>query len=80
VDDEYVIVGSANLNERSLAGNRDSEIAQGSYQPAHLNGPGGGRAQSIVHAFRMLLWHEHLYGQLVQCPCVATVYIFSCNI
>ncbi|KAI4990346.1 hypothetical protein ZWY2020_038709 [Hordeum vulgare] len=28
VDDEYVIVGSANLNERSLAGNQDSEIAQ----------------------------------------------------
>ena len=58
VDDEYVIVGSANLNERSLAGNRDSEIAQGSYQPAHLNGPCG-RARGQVHGFRMSLWHEH---------------------
>ncbi|KAM0866858.1 hypothetical protein ACQ4PT_042370 [Festuca glaucescens] len=60
VDDEYVIVGSANLNERSLAGNRDSEIAEGSYQPAHLNGRDGGRARGVVHAFRMSLWHEHL--------------------
>ncbi|KAL5206250.1 hypothetical protein ABZP36_034459 [Zizania latifolia] len=62
VDDEYVMVGSANLNERSLAGNRDSEIAQGSYQPAHLNGPPSGRARGLVHAFRMSLWHEHLMG------------------
>ncbi|KAJ1289710.1 hypothetical protein BS78_02G185300 [Paspalum vaginatum] len=57
VDDEYVMVGSANLNERSLAGDRDSEIAQGSYQPAHLNGPCG-RARGQVHGFRMALWHE----------------------
>uniref|UniRef100_A0A0D3H6Y4 Phospholipase D n=1 Tax=Oryza barthii TaxID=65489 RepID=A0A0D3H6Y4_9ORYZ len=62
VDDEYVMVGSANLNERSLAGNRDSEIAQGSYQPAHLNGGPRGRARGLVHAFRMSLWHEHLMG------------------
>uniref|UniRef100_A0A0D9XDU2 Phospholipase D n=1 Tax=Leersia perrieri TaxID=77586 RepID=A0A0D9XDU2_9ORYZ len=58
VDDEYVMVGSANLNERSLAGDRDSEIAQGSYQPAHC----GRRARGLVHAFRMSLWHEHLMG------------------
>lgn len=56
------MVGSANLNERSLAGNRDSEIAQGSYQPAHLNGGPSGRARGLVHAFRMSLWHEHLMG------------------
>lgn len=35
VDDEYVIVGSANINERSLAGSRDTEIAMGAYQPHH---------------------------------------------
>ncbi|KAK3133350.1 hypothetical protein QOZ80_6AG0535410 [Eleusine coracana subsp. coracana] len=61
VDDEYVIVGSANLNERSLAGNRDTEIAQGSYQPAHLNG----RARGQVHGFRMSLWHEHFMARHV---------------
>lgn len=29
VDDEYAIVGSANINERSMSGERDSEIAVG---------------------------------------------------
>lgn len=33
VDDEYVILGSANINQRSMAGSRDTEIAMGSYQP-----------------------------------------------
>ena len=27
VDDEWAIIGSANINDRSLVGNRDSEIA-----------------------------------------------------
>lgn len=35
VDDEYVILGSANINQRSLEGTRDTEIAMGSYQPHH---------------------------------------------
>jgi phospholipase D1/2 len=35
VDDEYVILGSANINQRSLAGSRDTEIAMGTYQPYH---------------------------------------------
>lgn len=35
VDDEYVMVGSANINQRSLAGSRDTEIAMGAYQPRH---------------------------------------------
>lgn len=33
VDDEYVILGSANINQRSMEGTRDSEIAMGAYQP-----------------------------------------------
>ncbi|KAL9167475.1 hypothetical protein ABFS82_05G100600 [Erythranthe guttata] len=33
VDDEYVIIGSANINQRSMAGYRDTEIAMGAYQP-----------------------------------------------
>lgn len=33
VDDEYVILGSANINQRSMAGSRDTEIAMGAYQP-----------------------------------------------
>lgn len=35
VDDEYVIIGSANINQRSLDGTRDTEIAMGAYQPHH---------------------------------------------
>ena len=35
VDDEYVIIGSANLNQRSMAGTKDTEIAMGAYQPHH---------------------------------------------
>ena len=27
VDDNYVIIGSANINDRSMIGTRDSEIA-----------------------------------------------------
>lgn len=33
VDDEYVLIGSANINQRSLEGSRDTEIAMGAYQP-----------------------------------------------
>lgn len=35
VDDEFVILGSANINQRSLEGTRDTEIAMGAYQPHH---------------------------------------------
>ncbi|EMS67798.1 Phospholipase D alpha 2 [Triticum urartu] len=59
VDDEYIIVGSANLNERSMAGYRDTEIAIGAYQPHRIN-TGAELAKGHVHGFRMSLWHEHL--------------------
>lgn len=35
VDDEYVMLGSANINQRSMAGSRDTEIAIGAYQNHH---------------------------------------------
>lgn len=35
VDDEYVLMGSANINQRSMEGTRDTEIAMGAYQPKH---------------------------------------------
>ncbi|VAH22268.1 unnamed protein product [Triticum turgidum subsp. durum] len=59
VDDEYVIVGSANINQRSMDGGRDSEIAMGAYQPGYLastNRPARGQ----VHGLRLALWQEHL--------------------
>lgn len=57
VDDEYIIVGSANINQRSMDGGRDSEIAMGAYQPYHLAARGPARGQ--IHGFRMSLWYEH---------------------
>ena len=35
VDDEGVTVSSANLNERSLGGSRDTELGMGGWQPGH---------------------------------------------
>jgi hypothetical protein len=35
VDDEYVIIGSANVNQRSMEGIRNIEIAMGAYQPQY---------------------------------------------
>uniref|UniRef100_A0ACD5W198 Uncharacterized protein n=1 Tax=Avena sativa TaxID=4498 RepID=A0ACD5W198_AVESA len=58
VDDEYIIVGSANINQRSMDGARDSEIAMGAYQPYHLAASRPARGQ--VHGFRMALWYEHM--------------------
>ncbi|XP_073133070.1 phospholipase D beta 1-like [Henckelia pumila] len=66
VDDEYVIIGSANINQRSLEGTRDSEIAMGAYQPnytwaRHLANPRG-----QIYGYRMSLWAEHT-GTLEPC-------------
>lgn len=36
-DDTYIIVGSANINQRSMAGTRDTEIAVGCHQPQLAN-------------------------------------------
>ncbi|XP_057996225.1 phospholipase D alpha 1-like [Hevea brasiliensis] len=58
VDDEYIIIGSANINQRSMDGARDSEIAMGAYQPYHLGTKQPARGQ--IHGFRMSLWYEHL--------------------
>lgn len=48
VDDEYVILGSANINQRSLAGSRDTEIAMGAYQPHHTWGKKKGHPHGQV--------------------------------
>ncbi|KAI3451383.1 hypothetical protein Pfo_008048 [Paulownia fortunei] len=67
VDDEYVIIGSANINQRSMAGTKDTEIAMGAYQPHHtwaakkLQHPHG-----QVYGYRMSLWAEHL-GMVEKC-------------
>ncbi|KAM5572642.1 phospholipase D beta 1 [Rosa sericea] len=60
VDDEYVILGSANINQRSMEGTRDTEIAMGAYQPHHtwarkLSSPHG-----QIYGYRTSLWAEHI--------------------
>ncbi|ESW11239.1 hypothetical protein PHAVU_008G013400 [Phaseolus vulgaris] len=67
VDDEYVILGSANINQRSMEGTRDSEIAMGAYQPYHT----WAKSQSTyphgqIHGYRMSLWAEHT-GTIEDC-------------
>jgi phospholipase D1/2 len=56
IDDQYVIVGSANCNERSMAGNRDTEICVGMW-PDHGQEDA---CKKEVQAFRERLWKEHL--------------------
>lgn len=57
VDDDYIIVGSANINQRSMDGGRDTEIAVGAYQPLHTSMDQTPRGR--IHCFRMSLWYEH---------------------
>ncbi|XP_020967380.1 phospholipase D alpha 4-like [Arachis ipaensis] len=58
VDDEYILIGSANVNQRSMDGERDTEIAIGCYQLSQDNKHEGMR-HGEIHAFRMSLWYEH---------------------
>ncbi|XP_048433068.1 phospholipase D delta [Pyrus x bretschneideri] len=66
VDDEYVIIGSANINQRSMAGSRDTEIAMGAYQPHHTWGKKKRHPRGQVYGYRMSLWAEHL-GMVDKC-------------
>nr|GMD65023.1 phospholipase D gamma 1-like [Ipomoea batatas] len=60
VDDEYVILGSANINQRSLEGTRDTEIAMGAYQPQHTWARKQSNPRGQIYGYRMSLWAEHL--------------------
>jgi phosphatidylserine/phosphatidylglycerophosphate/cardiolipin synthase-like enzyme len=60
VDDRYTIFGSANLNERSQNGNRDSEIACGFWpRVGHEKD-----CETFLKTFRKELWQEHLGAAL----------------
>nr|XP_043630474.1 phospholipase D beta 1-like [Erigeron canadensis] len=66
VDDEFVLLGSANINQRSLEGTRDTEIAMGAYQPHHTWARKGFNPTGQVFGYRMSLWAEHI-GNLESC-------------
>lgn len=63
VDDRIAIIGSANINERSMRGSRDSEIASMIRDSHMLNSHMGGEkwpAGKFAHTLRMRLMREHL--------------------
>ncbi|KAK3006976.1 hypothetical protein RJ639_015577, partial [Escallonia herrerae] len=66
VDDEYVILGSANINQRSLDGARDTEIAMGAYQPHHTWASKQSSPHGQIYGYRKSLWAEHI-GDLEGC-------------
>ncbi|KAL6536501.1 Phospholipase D beta 1 [Orobanche gracilis] len=66
VDDEFVILGSANINQRSLEGTRDTEIAMGAYQPHYTWKGKHANPRGQIYGYRMSLWAEHT-GTLEQC-------------
>ncbi|KAF9984114.1 Phospholipase D1 [Modicella reniformis] len=63
VDDRIAIIGSANINERSMLGNRDSEIAavvrDQDYIDSTMNGVSY-KVSRFAHTLRMNLMMEHL--------------------
>ncbi|XP_031273553.1 phospholipase D delta-like isoform X1 [Pistacia vera] len=60
VDDEYVMMGSANINQRSMEGSRDTEISMGAYQPTYTWAAKKSHPRGQVYGYRMSLWAEHL--------------------
>ncbi|KAG0553102.1 hypothetical protein BDA96_01G565900 [Sorghum bicolor] len=60
VDDEYVIIGSANINQRSMEGTRDTEIAMAAYQPQHTWANTLSAPRGQIFGYRMSLWAEHI--------------------
>ncbi|XP_058222643.1 phospholipase D gamma 1-like isoform X2 [Rhododendron vialii] len=66
VDDEFVILGSANINQRSMEGTRDTEIAMGAYQPHHTWAKSSSNPRGQIYGYRMSLWSEHL-GTIEEC-------------
>lgn len=68
VDDEYVVIGSANINQRSMEGSRDTEIAMGAYQPhyrwAEKHTHPRGQVGSI-HYFYVLSFQKRVFSAFV---------------
>jgi phospholipase D1/2 len=63
VDDRTVLLGSANINDRSLLGERDSEVAVLLYDVETIETVMDGKkweAGSFAHGLRCRLWREHL--------------------
>jgi len=66
VDDEYLLMGSANISQKPMEGTRDTEIAMGAYQPNHTWATEQSKPHVQVHGYRMSLWSEHI-GSVEEC-------------
>ncbi|KAL0348632.1 UNVERIFIED_CONTAM: Phospholipase D zeta 1 [Sesamum angustifolium] len=63
IDDRMTLMGSANINDRSLLGSRDSEIGVLIEDKEYVNSLMGGsywRAGKFASSLRISLWSEHL--------------------
>ncbi|XP_075591084.1 uncharacterized protein LOC142597982 [Dermatophagoides farinae] len=62
IDDYYCLIGSGNINDRSLNGSRDTElsvgISQAYFTPYQENGEWA-LPKADIYGFRVLLWVEH---------------------
>ena len=70
VDDCYLIIGSANINDRSMLGSRDSEIAvfiEGPPTKKVFTGFDYMMVNEKIHDFRKRLFEEH-FGIEVESP------------
>lgn len=63
-DDRHVIIGSANINDRSMMGSRDSELAfvikDEKPITVRMNNQQFPHASKFAHTLRLRLFHEHL--------------------
>jgi phospholipase D1/2 len=66
-DDRFAIIGSANINDRSLKGDRDSELAvclmDTTVSDAPLDGKRSVKVRKAAHELRVQLWKKH-FGEM----------------
>jgi phospholipase D1/2 len=71
VDDEVALIGSANINDRSMLGSRDSEVAVLIKDSEKINSKMNGEnymASSFARSLRLRLLKEHLGINEQECP------------
>eukprot|EP01134_Creolimax_fragrantissima_P007965 CFRG7965T1 len=79
VDDTISIIGSANINDRSMLGNRDTEIAIIAHEPDKVRSANGTLPQGKVYEHRKRLWTEHA-GPEVWAKCASNPCSPDCNL
>lgn len=84
IDDSKLIIGSANLNDRSMLGSRDSELAVLIEGEPDLNikiGDSNIQVSHKVHEFRMAIFREHfgLEADLLRDPSSQTFWLEAWN-